>query len=261
MEKPTGLTVCMLASGSKGNAVYVSDGKTAVLFDAGLSGVEIERRMADRNLSPNDLTGIVVSHEHADHIKGVGVLSRRYRLPVYLSPKTEKAAGKSLEKLFERRYFRSGGAFSLSTLTVHPFSISHDTADPAAFTVENGDTKIGIATDLGLATGVVKERLKGCRLLILEANHDPEMLIRGPYPWPLKQRVRGRTGHLSNQDSMALLTELQHDNLRHVVLAHLSEINNTPAIAYETVSRALTRCRPRLSIAFQDETGELLTVL
>ena len=256
------LTVCVLASGSKGNAIYVSDGETAVLVDAGLSGVEIQRRMAVADLSPDSLSAIVVSHEHGDHIRGVGVLSRRYGLPVYISPHTHQASGAQLGKLHAIRHFEIGRSFSINALTLHPFATSHDAEDPAGFTIARNGRKVGIATDLGIATGMVKQHLRECALLVLEANHDPAMLINGPYPWPLKQRIKSRSGHLSNEDSGGLLAELKHDGLCHVVLAHLSETNNTPAKALEAVEQALGNGHRsfHLHVACQDRCSGLFVL-
>ena len=252
------LAVCILASGSKGNAIFISSGDTSLLIDAGLSGIEIERRLRSRGLDPQDLNAILVSHEHSDHIQGVGVLSRRYKLPIYINSKTRKAASPQLGNLYDFNKFECGSMFTINDLFIHPFSISHDAKDPCGFTVNQNGTKIGIATDLGIATSMVKEHLKGCALLILEANHDEDMLINGPYPWPVKQRIKSRTGHLSNEASKTLLNELQHDGLKHVILAHLSDTNNTPQKAVNEVGRALTRCKPRIDVALQNECGVLL---
>jgi phosphoribosyl 1,2-cyclic phosphodiesterase len=252
------LSVCILASGSKGNAVFVSGGAASILIDAGLSGVEIERRLKSRGLDPKNLDAILVSHEHSDHIQGVGVLSRRYKLPVYISTKTQNAASPQLGSPHELKTIECGSTFTINGLSIHPFSISHDAADPCGFTICRNRTKIGIATDFGIATAMVKEHLKKCSLLILEANHDEEMLINGPYPWPIKQRIKSRTGHLSNAASKTLLKELQHDALEHVMLAHLSETNNTPQKAAREVGQALTGCKARLHIASQNTCGALL---
>lgn len=254
------LSVCVLASGSKGNAIYISDGRTSFLVDAGLSGIEIERRMRAAGLCAERLSAIFVSHEHSDHVRGVGVLSRRYRLPVYISRLTEKAAGVQLGRLHEIRHFEIGRSFTFNDLSIHPFATSHDAQDSAGFTVSRNGHKIGIATDLGVATNMVKEHLKTCALLVLEANHDPAMLIDGPYPWPLKQRIKSRDGHLSNEDSGSLLAELRHDGLCHVVLAHLSETNNTPRKALLAIEKALgtgERCF-QVHVACQDRCGHLL---
>ena len=252
------LELCMLASGSKGNAIYVSGGSTSILIDAGLSGIEIERRLNSKGLYPEDLDAIIVSHEHTDHIQGVGVLSRRFNLPVYMSSKTEKASVSQLGNVRVIKNFECGSPFMIKDLFIHPFSISHDAEDPSGFTINQNGTKVGIATDLGIATSMVKEHLKGCSLLILEANHDEDMLINGPYPWPIKQRIKSRTGHLSNEASKNLLKELQHDRLKYVILAHLSQTNNTPQKALCEVSRAITHCNPQLDVATQDECGALL---
>ena len=156
--------------------------------------------------------------------------------------------------------FNCGESFNVNTLNIHPFSTAHDAEDPAGFTISCNGRKIGIATDLGIATALVKQNLKGCDLLILEANHDPDMLMNGPYPWPLKQRIKGRTGHLSNQDSGMLLSELKHNKLQHVILAHLSETNNTPGKALQEVGPALEGCRARIHVATQDLCGEMLEI-
>jgi phosphoribosyl 1,2-cyclic phosphodiesterase len=251
------LAVCTLASGSKGNSIYISDGTTSILVDAGLSGKEIERRLNSRDLSAKRLAAIVVSHEHSDHIKAVGILSRRFKLPVYISRKATNALAQ-LGEVQELRTFECGATFQINNLIIHPFSISHDAADPVGFTIGQNGTTIGIATDLGIATAMVKEHLKRCSLLIIESNHDPDMLANGPYPWPIKQRIKSRTGHLSNVDSKNLLQQLQHDKLEHVILAHLSETNNTPQKAFEEVAEALTRSKARLTVARQNVSGPIL---
>ncbi|KJS30094.1 MAG: beta-lactamase [Desulfatitalea sp. BRH_c12] len=256
------LSICVLASGSKGNAIWVGDGRTAFLVDAGLSGVEIERRMQAADLAIECLHAIVVSHEHSDHVRGVGVLSRRYKLPVYISACTERAAAGQLGRLHEIRHFEIGRPFGINDLVVHPFATAHDAEDPAGFTISQNGHRIGIATDLGIATGMVKEHLKTCALLVLEANHDPTMLVDGPYPWPLKQRIKSRNGHLSNEESGDLLAEIRHDGLCHVILAHLSETNNTPQKALLAVAKALGEgdCGFQIHVACQDRCSCLLTL-
>ncbi len=252
------LTVCMLASGSRGNAIFVSGGSTSILIDAGLSGIQIERRLKSRGLCPEDLDAILVSHEHTDHIQGAGVLSRRYNLPVYMNLKTRKAAELQMRNVHGFKNFECGSTFMIKDLIIHPFSIPHDAEDPAGFTVKQNGTKIGVATDLGTATSVVKDHLKGCALLVLEANHDEAMLTNGPYPWSIKQRIKSRTGHLSNRASKNLLKEVQHDRLEYVMLAHLSETNNTPQKALNEVGKAITHCNVQLDVAEQDACGKML---
>ena len=250
----------MLASGSKGNAIYISDGESALLLDAGLSGVEIERRLKSRHIDPASLDAICVSHEHTDHIHGVGVLSRRFNLPVYMSAKTASVAASHLGKVAALHTFECGTCFDIHALQLYPFAISHDAIDPAGFTISCNGIKVGIATDLGVATHMVQERLKECNLLILEANHDPEMLTNGPYPWPLKQRIKSRSGHLSNTEAKDLLTVLQNSGLKHVILAHLSETNNTAEKAFKEVSEALTRCHPKVWVARQECCSDMIQV-
>jgi len=254
----SGLSVCALASGSKGNCLYISDGDTSVLIDAGLSGVEIERRLAVHDIDPRTITALVISHEHNDHIQGAGVMARRYQLPVYISRKTCRAARSGLGRVDNYQHFECGDDFKVGCLNVHPFSLSHDAADPAGFTFSRDGVKVGLATDLGVATAMVIENLKGCQLLILEANHDPEMLINGSYPWSVKQRVKGRTGHLSNNESRKVISEVKHDRLAHVVLAHLSDENNTREKALSMVGQALGTCGTTLSVATQHQCGELI---
>ncbi len=254
------LSACVLASGSKGNSIFVSDGECSLLVDAGLSGVEIERRLLACGLSPERLDAILISHEHTDHIQSAGVLARRYKLPVYISKNTLRAAYTQLGKLNDLRYFESGVTFFLNHLQIHPFSISHDAADPAGFTFMRDGRKIGLATDLGTVTAVVRDHLRESDLLILEANHDPAMLIGGRYPWPVKQRIKGRTGHLSNPDSRNLLASVCHPGLKQVVLAHLSQENNTPEKAVSMVGEALHDHRAGIAVARQDQCGRLFSV-
>ena len=251
------LAVCVLASGSKGNAIYISDGNTAILIDAGLSATEIKRRLKSRGLNPKDLNAILVTHEHSDHIQAVSVLSRQLKLPIYLSRNIAKKVS-SRNSLHEIRTFNSGSTFQINNLAVHPFAVSHDAVDPVGFTIGQNGSRIGVATDLGAITTHVKENLKHCHLLILEANHDPDMLINGPYPWYLKRRIQSASGHLSNEQSKRLLMELQHEGLEHVILAHLSQTNNAPQKVLAEVSEALTNCKPRLTVASQHRCGEII---
>jgi phosphoribosyl 1,2-cyclic phosphodiesterase len=252
------MQICMLASGSRGNSIYVSDGETSVLVDAGLSGIEIERRMKSRDLNVDDIDAIIVSHEHSDHIQGVGVLARRYNLPVYISTETYNTASSQLGTIQQINNFSCGSEFNIKGLTIRPFSISHDASDPAGFTLGCNGQKIGIATDLGVATAMVREHLKDCRCLILEANHDLRMLEDGPYPWPVKQRVKGRTGHLSNESSRELLMDVIHDQMTHVILAHLSETNNTSEKAFQVVTEHLQDTRLNVSVATQSCAGPII---
>ncbi len=219
--------ICPLASGSKGNSLFISGSNSSILIDAGLSGIEIERRLKQIDVEPHQLTAIIITHEHSDHIKGAGILNRRFDIPIYITEKTLHAC-RNLGKIQHTKFFQCGSSFEIDGIQINPFSISHDARDPVGLTLEYNGHKIGIATDLGIATNLVKDHLKNCTVLYLESNHDPDMLINGPYPWHLKQRIRDRQGHLSNMDSKDLVAQLKTSKLKHVILAHLSEENNHP---------------------------------
>lgn len=252
--------LCVLASGSKGNAIYVSNSRTAILIDAGLSGIELERRLRSIGTGAEALDAIVVSHEHTDHIQSVGVLSRRFQLPVYINEPTLTAAQTELGAIQETIGFQSGAAFDIGSLTIHPFPVSHDAADPVGFTIQDGSAKVGIATDLGVATESVCHSLKGCQLVVLEANHDIKMLEEGPYPWELKQRIQSNLGHLSNEASRDLLSKVASSQLEHVILAHISETNNHPDRALSVVQAAADPHANQLHIASQHTAGDIISL-
>lgn len=222
------LSFQVLSSGSKGNSFLVYSGTTRILVDAGLSAKELVRRMDLSAVPAARLDALVISHEHQDHVRGVGVLSRRFNLPVYLSQGTLDNLPAPIGQLAYIKVFQPGTPFSIGDLHFRPFSISHDARDPAGFVIQNGDIRLGICTDLGIATHLVKTRLQECHGLILEANHDIDMLLKGPYPLHLKQRIRSRHGHLSNEDTCELLQTVYHEAMQSVVFAHLSETNNHP---------------------------------
>ena len=234
------IRICVLASGSKGNSVYIESERTRILIDAGLSGKEIQRRLLAIGARPGDLSAVVVSHEHIDHVRGVGVLSRQCELPVYITEPTFRAASSMLKRMDSVHFFRDGVSFKIGDLTIRPYASSHDAIDPVNFTVSNGNVKLGLATDLGFASALARNCLRNCQALILEANHDREMLRTGPYPEPLKQRILSRLGHLSNDQTAELLADLHHLDLRHVFLAHLSEANNLPDKAFSAVDDVLS---------------------
>lgn len=257
MQKNNAFCVCPLASGSKGNCLFVSCGDTVLLVDAGLSGVEIERRLAAVDVSPDTLTGIIITHEHSDHVRGAGILSRRFNIPVYISQKTYQACS-GLGKIADLQFFACGTPFVIDQIKIHPFSTSHDATDSAGLTMEYNDMKVGIATDLGIVTHLVLEYLKDSDLLYLESNHDPRMLMNGPYPWHLKQRIKSRTGHLSNQDAVDLVNQLNESRLKHVILAHLSEENNHPDLASETMSQGLNGAQISIHVAGPEKPGDMI---
>lgn len=256
------MKLCLLASGSKGNSVFIESGDTRILVDAGCSGREISRRLEERGIDPATLDAILLTHEHADHLAGVGILSRRYKIPAYVSSGAVGAIARSCAKA-DLVEFESGSRFTFRDLQIDPFPVTHDAADPVGFTVESGEGKLGVATDLGIATRLVKDKLAGCRALVLESNHDEAMLLDGPYPWHLKQRIRSRYGHLSNAESVDLLRDVMHDRLEGLFLAHLSEVNNHPDKARSATVDYLGSqnvSHPRLIVGSQSQASELLSL-
>jgi phosphoribosyl 1,2-cyclic phosphodiesterase len=255
------LRVCILGSGSKGNCTFIESPETRILIDAGLSAREIERRLRSINRTPESLDGILISHEHADHIQGVGALARRFKLPVHANPGTWQKARHVAGAVDDLHEFCTGTPFALKDLLIDPFSLPHDAENPVAFRISWHRRTIAIVTDLGYPSQLVRERLKRCHLLVLEANHDGAMLQAGPYPWPLKQRIGGKSGHLSNLQSSELLRDVLHDELEHVVLAHLSETNNLPDLARLTTQEVLGNRNTRLSIASQRDVSDWFSLV
>ncbi|MFZ2448839.1 MAG: MBL fold metallo-hydrolase [Syntrophobacteraceae bacterium] len=223
-----------LASGSRGNAILVCSPRTRILVDAGTTCKELVRRLDKAGADAKRLDALIISHEHRDHVGAAGVLSRRFDLPVFLSRGTLDNLPPETGRLASVAVFSPGKSFEVGDLRIHPFAISHDAAEPAGFIIEHEGTRLGICTDLGIATNLVQVRLQGCHGLVLESNHDVGMLIEGPYPWHLKQRIQSTHGHLSNEDSRRLLEELHHEDMRFVVFAHLSETNNHPDLVLES---------------------------
>ena len=257
---------CVLGSGSRGNATYIESGGTGILVDAGMSGVELQKRLGAIGVELAAIDAILVTHEHNDHIQGVGVLSRRGSIPVYANAATFSAASKTINGLFSYNEFETGRSFHFRDLEIHPFAISHDTEDPVGFRISDGSVSLGYCTDTGKVSRLMHHRLACCHALILESNHDLEMLQNGAYPPYLKQRIRSNQGHLDNAEAATFLQDLVHEALQHVVLAHLSEENNLPAKALHAALEALdnsplSRETPvRISVASQGCVGELVSL-
>lgn len=256
------MKICSLASGSKGNCLFLEAGGTRLLVDAGLSLRELTARLAGSGIDPQSIHGLLVTHEHLDHIRSVGSFARRHQIPVLISYATRQAAAAYLNKvaLIE---FETGYAFAFRDCMVDPFPVTHDCSDPVGFVIDSAEGRLGTATDLGVVTRLVRDKLQGCRALNLESNHDPDMLLNGPYPWHLKQRIKSRHGHLSNQESLELLHDLAHEGLEALVMAHLSEVNNHPDKVTETTASFLkdqNRCAPRIVIGDQYQAGPVLTI-
>ncbi len=250
-----------LASGSKGNGYLVQAGDVTVLVDAGLSGREMERRIQQAGLMMNRIRAVVLTHEHSDHIQSAGLLSRRYQLPVYGTEGTLSSPCGRLKPVRESteriEVLPAGETVSFGPLHVSSFSISHDAADPVGYVFTANGHRLVLAADVGIATRLVAQRLAGSSALILESNHCPDMLRRSHYPLWLQRRIAGKFGHLSNQDATELVREVHHADLRFLLLAHLSENNNTPRLAYDTMRATLDDIESRtdLRVARQGQIG------
>ena len=238
------MELCSIASGSSGNCIYVGTDEGHILIDAGISGKRIEAGLNSIGLKTAEMQGILVTHEHIDHVAGLGVLARRYGIPLYATGGTIEAikrmssVGKIEESLFH--VIEPEKDFNIGDMVIEPIAISHDAADPVAYRVSSGDKSAAVMTDLGYYDDRIVQKLKNLDALLLEANHDVRMLQTGPYPYPLKQRILGNRGHLSNENSGRLLGEILHDNFKAAILGHLSKENNYPELAYETVRLEVT---------------------
>ena len=265
------MKLCSIASGSSGNCIYVGGSDTNILIDVGISKKRIEEGLKEIGVSCESLDGILVTHEHSDHIQGLGVFSRKYKVPVYATEGTIRGieAYKGLGKMPEGLLHpvKIDEVFSLGSLSVLPFAISHDAMEPSGFRVEEDEKMIAVVTDLGVYDEYIVENLKDVNALVLEANHDIHMLEVGPYPYPLKRRVMGNRGHLSNELSGRLLCDILHDNLQCVMLGHLSKDNNYESLAYETVKLEValgdnpyTGDDVQIMVAKRDEVSEVVEV-
>lgn len=265
------MRLCSIASGSSGNCIYVGSDNTHLLVDAGISKKRIEEGLEELQIKGEELDGILVTHEHADHIQGLGVFSRKYGVPIYATKGTLRGiqSCKNLGKMPEAIYreIQVDKAFQLGDIMVHPFAISHDANQPSAYRFSHDNKNVAVATDLGKYDQYIVENLKNLNAILLESNHDLHMLEVGPYPYYLKQRVMGDRGHLSNELSGRLLCDILHDNLKNVVLGHLSKENNYAELAYETVKLEVTLGNNPykgedipISVAKRDCISEIITV-
>ncbi|MFC0210963.1 MBL fold metallo-hydrolase [Paenibacillus chartarius] len=260
-----GLRFSVLASGSTGNSLVVDNGERKVLVDAGLSMKKIEQLLKERDVDGSELEALFVTHEHSDHIKGLGALARKYDLPVYANEKTWEALDKHIGKIAEEKrvVLGTGEAVEFGTLRVESYGISHDAAEPVGYCFYDGDHKLGLATDLGYMSSKVKEQLQDCDAIILETNHDVEMLRMGHYPWSIKRRILSDLGHLSNEAAGEALTDLVSDKLKRVYMAHLSQDHNLMDLARLTVNNVvedrgvvLKDCRVELRDTYFDRATE-----
>jgi phosphoribosyl 1,2-cyclic phosphodiesterase len=240
--------ISVLASGSNGNATVVEADGTCVLVDCGISCRQLVTRMDALGIDPKTIDAVLLTHEHDDHVKGLEVFLRRYPVPVLATSGTVAAMAAPPP---EARTLAPGREVRLGTVTVLPVPTSHDAREPVGFVLESAGHRVGFVTDTGVVTQLLAERLAGCHTLLLECNHDRDMLRMGPYPWPLKQRIASRTGHLSNEQSRGALEQLVHSGLDVVVGMHLSQTNNDPALVAHELAAVLAGSGVRLAIASQ----------
>lgn len=238
------MKLCSITSGSSGNCICVGSDNTTLLIDAGISGKRIECGLNSIDMTTKDVDGILITHEHSDHIKGLGVLARKYGIPIYTTEGTKEAilSNPSVGKISEDLFccICADYPFCIGDLEVAPFSIYHDAADPLGYRINQGDHSVAVATDLGHYDDYIVKHLQDLDMLLLEANHDVNMLQVGSYPYYLKRRILSDRGHLSNETAGRLLCEVLHDKMKAVLLGHLSQENNYAALAYETVCAEVT---------------------
>ena len=244
----------ILGSGSKGNSVFLKINGYSFLFDCGLSCKQVELRLESIGVSPSSIDAVFLSHEHDDHIRSIHTFSKRYKVPVITSEKTFKAGKLEDKGVKDRVFVESGKVFSeFKGVDIFFMPISHDAADPVGFVVYSNGTKFGLITDLGYPTELVAHELKNCNALVVESNHDPELLKLSNYPWELKQRIASRKGHLSNGDCAKLVERVVSDKTSYIVLAHLSEENNNPDIALMNVLRVVKGMPISVDVAKQNQ--------
>lgn len=231
----------VLASGSTGNAFYIEHAETKLLIDAGLSGKKMEELFRQINIDPTQLTGILVTHEHSDHVKGLGVMARRYHLPVYANEKTWRAMDSAIGELQteQKFHFAANSVKSFGSIEVESFSVSHDAADPMFFNFRANDKKVTLITDLGYVSEKIKDAISGADAYIFESNHDISMLQMSSYPWNVKRRILSDYGHVSNEDCGLALSDVITDRTKRVYLAHLSRENNLKELARMSVDQVL----------------------
>ncbi len=249
-----------MSSGSKGNSLYIEGGNARILIDAGIGARSLSTRLALLKRTLDNIDALFITHEHSDHVRGVGTLAIKYKIPVYCTEGTFRKARQSYGLTTGWRRISQQDNIEVKSLNVESFPTPHDAAESVAFVVRCGDKKLGHATDLGSVPPSVKEKLKNSDTLLVEANHDIPMLKEGAYPWHLKQRILGSHGHLSNEDCAELLKSVEHPNLKKIVLMHLSESNNHPQKAISAVRRSLSNKSIPLFLANQNEATPLMDV-
>jgi phosphoribosyl 1,2-cyclic phosphodiesterase len=262
------IKLASLFSGSSGNAIYISSGSTHILVDAGLSGKKIEESMAAAGEDIRNIQAIVISHEHIDHTLGAGVLSRRFNIPIYANHRTWEAVRNQIKKIKPGciRVFNTGQPFNIGDMEVRPFSTPHDAAEPVGFNFRCNNKTVTVATDIGHMDRTLLSCLEGSDMILIESNHDVEMLKMGRYPWPLKQRILSDLGHLCNDIAGKVVAHLASCGTQKFLLGHLSAENNFPELAFQTVKNALKEKSiiagkdVYLGVAYRDRASEAICV-
>jgi phosphoribosyl 1,2-cyclic phosphodiesterase len=259
------LRICVLGSGSSGNCTYVASAQTAVLVDAGLSCREIGRRLESVGVGLAEVKAVCVTHEHDDHTASLGVLHRRFGVTLYANSATASAIEQGGKvKSVSWNVFTTGYSFDVGDLKIDAFSVPHDSYDPVGFLVSCGDVRVGIVTDMGMVTGLIRERLKKCNAVVIEANHDEQLLKDAARPWSLKQRIAGRQGHLSNSQAGELITDIAWPELKTILLAHLSSECNTPELAMKAAQDAVQKAghsgTTSVTLTYANKPSEMVVI-
>lgn len=250
-----------LQSGSNGNCIYVETGGVRLLFDAGINGVQAEKKLSARGCSMSDIDAVIISHDHGDHVRYAGIFQRKYGLPLYVTAKTLDTAAKRhpIGKLHDVRHFCSGGVMEFGSVSVHSIPTPHDSADGSVFVISSGGKRLGIMTDLGHVFDGLGDVVSTLDAVFIESNYDPDMLAKGPYTAFLKKRIRGPEGHLSNAEAAELLQDASARRLKWACLAHLSEQNNRASLAIAT-HRSIVHSRMPLYVASRYAPSEILEI-
>ena len=255
------LRVCILASSSKGNSTYISSETTSILIDAGISARRLGRRLSEIGANPAELSGICVSHEHDDHVQGIPTFAKRFSIPLYANHGTAEAMAQDPKcRDLGWNLITTGNSFQVGDLEIDTFAVPHDAYEPIGFVVRSGPIQLGVATDLGIPTALIRERLRGSHAVILEANHDERLLQEAERPWHLKQRIRGRQGHLSNDHTAEILADVAGSDLRRVFLAHLSQDCNREELALSAARRGLEKAgqsQVEVRVAYPDRATDV----
>ena len=258
------MEVCVLASGSKGNSIYVSGGGVSLLVDAGLSARELVARMRLADIEPESIQALLITHDHEDHYRGVDVFGRKHGTRLFANEGTASGIEARYPKFScEWEIFETASTFEIGGLRVEAFTVPHDAADPVGFVFDDGASRLCVTTDLGQATSLVRAKLAGCNVAVLESNHDYEMLMKSERPMSLKTRIAGRSGHLSNDDAAELMRDVVPPQMHTLLLAHLSDECNTPYLALDTMTRTLRkagRADVRVEVMSQTQVSARFTV-